>query len=697
MTTPSRASLPQLPLGFTTNPASITQTADEACADARAAVDELLASVTPATATFDNVLGTLLRLENQFQRVANVAVVRALTGGVRVGDTGGEEAATFKTAAGQAADKLNNFLADLKAEEMVGALVKAVYEEHQHDSGARLDTESWKALSEEHRSHALNGGLSFTAELQNKAVVIAKRISDLKGEFLDNLNNGEDCLWLTMAELEGVSEVTLNALKAGSAEFGGKFKVDLGGPHVRSILSQLALPATRQAVYIGMKTLAKGNIPLFQELVKLRHQAARSRGYPSYTAYRVEAMMAKTPAAVDALLKGLRDRALAQLPRDLEKLSGMSQERGQPPGAMTWADLPYYTRLYEQQNLSVDQDLIAQHFPLLPTVSKMLGLFGKLFGFVFRSFQHSSRREPQPGDPVLSWHQDVLIYSVWNDDLKQQGDSSSGFAGWLYLDLHPREGKVGGAQCRPLELGYHVGETPQERHYPSTVLLTNFARDSILAHADVTLLFHELGHGIHDLAGRCTYSRFHGAETAGDFNEAPSQMLENWCWDASALRYLSGHHQTGDPLPDDAIAAIIASRAVLPAVKLMEQLRMTLFDNAVHAATDVDTVFFDVDKIYAEFANLGGLGCDGDRHGYTTYRHLCSGNDGTMYSYLWSRAVAQDMYDAFFASNTLDSKVGRRYRHMVLEKGGSQAEMETLVGYLGRRPSFDAFYQSLGL
>ena len=40
---------------------------------------------------------------------------------------------------------------------------------------------------------------------------------------------------------------------------------------------------------------------------------------------------------------------------------------------------------------------------------------------------------------------------------------------------------------------------------------------------------------------------------------------------------------------------------------------------------------------------------------------------------------------------------GRRYRHTVLEKGGSQDEMKTLIDFLGREPKTDAFYEELGI
>lgn len=325
--------------------------------------------------------------------------------------------------------------------------------------------------------------------------------------------------------------------------------------------------------------------------------------------------MAKTPAAVIEFLDGIRGVVIRHLEGDLRKLLDLKTNdpaaQNQPNGdVILWSDIPYYSRLYEEQNYSVDQAQIAEYFPLYETVARMLALFGKLLGFVFIELtKHEAGSNADLVEQGLIWHPDVMLYSVWNDE--QEGGE---FAGYLYLDLHPRLGKCGGAQCRPLQLGF---ERPDgQRHYPSTVLLTNFTKPtsgktSLLQHSDVILLFHELGHGIHDLSGRCKYSRFHGAETAMDFSEAPSQMLENWCWDATALKHLSGHYQTGEMLPDGVIDSLLRTRVVLPAAKLMPQLRMTLFDSAVHsAARSAEDI--DVTKIYAECDRLGGITSVGD-------------------------------------------------------------------------------------
>jgi metallopeptidase MepB len=55
------------------------------------------------------------------------------------------------------------------------------------------------------------------------------------------------------------------------------------------------------------------------------------------------------------------------------------------------------------------------------------------------------------------------------------------------------------------------------------------------------------------------------------------------------------------------------------------------------------------------------------------------------------------MFYSVFKKDPMNKEEGRRYRHMVLEKGGSQEEMKTLEDFLGRKPNSDAFYQELGL
>ncbi|KAH8906666.1 thimet oligopeptidase [Coniochaeta sp. PMI_546] len=675
----SRRSSSQPPIKFAADAESIARAGSELCVDLHNSVNYLVSMVTPADATFDKVLRVLLEHENEMQLKANVIKMYSLV----------SPNASLRSAAAEWSEKIMHAEIDRKANTELFRLVDAKYD-------SSLDAENRKALVEEQQDYLRKGmGLRLVNAHGPRRTLLnkARRIEIIGSQFLKNLDGQEHSLWLTREELAGVPDNELSGLEVGIGNVAGKLRLNLNGPEARSFLTMAHSSVTRDRLYLEARQVE--NTHLFCEAVNLRSESARLMGYPSHLAYKVEVTMAKTPVAVMIFLNGIRDRLPCDVGKLLELKKADSTAQSGPHGdALLWSDIPYYSRVYEELNYSLDQNLIAEHFPLYQTISKMLGLFGRLFDFVFEKLENKDS-EPSILEQSLVWHSDVVLYSVWNDE--REGGK---FAGYLYLDLHPRPGKCGGAQCRPLQLGF---ERPDgQRHYPSTVLLTNFSkpaldRPSLLQHSDVVLLFHELGHGIHDVSGRCKYSRFHGAETVMDFNEAPSQMLENWCWDATALKELSGHYRTGATLPDTIITLLLRTRVVLPAVKLLPQLRMTLFDADVHSKVPLGDGSIDVAGIYADYADLGGIKNVGDKNGYATYRHLFSGSDAGLYSYLWSKVLAMDMFDTVFKQNPLDEKVGRRYRHFVLEKGGSQDEMDTVVQLLGRKPTSEAFYRSLGL
>ena len=45
----------------------------------------------------------------------------------------------------------------------------------------------------------------------------------------------------------------------------------------------------------------------------------------------------------------------------------------------------------------------------------------------------------------------------------------------------------------------------------------------------------------------------------------------------------------------------------------------------------------------------------------------------------------------------MNGDMGRKYRKLVLERGGSLDEMGNLEEFLGRKPSTEAFYDDLGV
>ena len=220
-------------------------------------------------------------------------------------------------------------------------------------------------------------------------------------------------------------------------------------------------------------------------------------------------------------------------------------------------------------------------------------------------------------------------------------------------------------------------------------------------------LFHELGHGIHDLVAKTKYSRFHGTMTVQDFCEAPSQMLEYLCWDPSQLQALSHHYLTGEKMPGQMIQRLVGSKNVNSGLFYLRQLQVSIFDLTIHQPesheaaekTDYSGLY---NSLRQEITRLEGPDPRGTSHqnwghGETTFFHLMSDYDAGYYGYLVSQVYALDLFHEVFEKDPKDIKEGRRYRHMILEKGGSQPAMKMLEDFLGRQPKSDRFYEDLGL
>lgn len=455
------------------------------------------------------------------------------------------------------------------------------------------------------------------------------------------------------------------------------------------------------------------NIDLFKEAIILRDEAARLLGYPNHAAFRIEDKMSKTPKVVLDFLGDLRTQLAPGGATEIAHLKDIKQKDLKARGIETEFDDNYYLwdhrfydRLMIEEEYTIDEQKIAEYFPITSTINGMLKIFEDLFGLVFIELDGADRDKLSPtgkGEDII-WHEDVKMFSVWDD---QSGGGS--FSGYLYLDLHPRPGKYGHAANFGLQPGFVYPNGT--RRYPATALVCNFSKPtktkpSLLKHDEVVTLFHELGHGIHDLVGRTTYARFHGTNVVRDFVEAPSQMLENWCWEPSQLKSLSNHYSTGEKITDELIEKLIKTKHVNDALFNLRQLHFGTFDMAVHTpSTHEDVEKMKVSELFndlrKEISGLKGPEVFGEPsdwgHGQATFGHLIGGYDAGYYGYLSSQVYSADMFFTVFKKDPMDAKEGRRYRHMVLEKGGSQDEMKTLTDFLGRPPNSDAFYKELGL
>ena len=80
-------------------------------------------------------------------------------------------------------------------------------------------------------------------------------------------------------------------------------------------------------------------------------------------------------------------------------------------------------------------------------------------------------------------------------------------------------------------------------------------------HDEVETFFHEFGHVMHQLCSQTETSKFNGTHVERDFVEAPSQMLENWCWEEETLKMMSGHYVDNSEIPKDLIDKLIGEKS----------------------------------------------------------------------------------------------------------------------------------------
>jgi metallopeptidase MepB len=691
---------PQPPPLFTYTAASIISETERLNADYKKLLDDIVGQTQPENATFAKVLSPVLADDNVSCKARRIM---SFYQHVSPHDE-------LREASTKADEITNEFDIECKMREDVFNVVNGAFEQRASES---LDVESLRVLEKERKRYIRNGLLIPAGEKRDRFKEIQKRLGTLCIQAQKNLNEEKGAIWFTPEELKGVPEddINIDELEKGTGENEGKVKLGFKYNHYFALIKYAHNPETRRRYLVADANKVNKNVPLFQEIITLRDEAARLLGYPDHASVRVEEKMAKNPTTINEFLGGLRGRLLEGGKQDIAKLLEYKkkdcEEKGIPfDGNFYMWDTSYYSRIQKEKEYSIDEIAISQYFPVDSTFKGMLKIFEEIFGLVFVEIKEEDRKRISSTGKAedIVWHEDVHLYSVWNGE-----DGGNEFVGYLYIDLHPRDNKYGHNANFGIDPGYLKEDGT--RNYPSTALVCNFSKPSatkpsLLKHHEVVTLFHELGHGIHDLVARTRYSYFHGTSVVDDFVEAPSQMLENWCWTPSVLKSLSHNWETNEQIPDGLIEKLISTKNLNSATQNLAQLLIGTFDMTIHTPKSHEAVKeLDAGKLWntlrGEITGIKGPedvgeGLNwGNRH--ANIGHFIGGYDAGYYGYLWSEVFSADMFHSFFKKNPMDKEQGRRYRKTVLEKGGSRDEMEFLTEFLGRPPNSEAFYKELGL
>lgn len=589
----------------------------------------------------------------------------------------------------------------LSAYEIEAAMRVDVYESlskvfpQVENASDKLDAESLRA-TEKIKNKFKRDGLSLEPSKRETVTDLRKRLSTLSIKFAKNMAEEDGSLEFTKEQLAGVPDAVLDQLTQIKSDDGTvKYKMTFKYPDVFPLLKYAENAETRKAVFTHFDNRNLNNDEILAEGVKIRSKISPILGYKNHSSFVLEDRMAKSPDNVLEFLKDLSTKLKPKAQEDVSVLLQYKKEDYEKRGLefdgklYSW-DIRFYANKLLEKEYKIDAQKISNYFPLDNTVKEILKLYEHVLRLKFYKVEEGKK----------VWHEDVHQFHVW--DANEKGEPTE-FLGWFYLDLHPRPNKYGHAANFNLSPGYTDLETGK-RVYPVTALVCNFSKPtekkpSLLKHDEVVTLFHEMGHGIHNLVSKTKYSRFHGTSVEWDFVEAPSQMLEYWPWNKEQLKSISKHYETGEPMDDELIDSLIKTKHVNDGINLTRQIFLASFDLAIHLLSESEAQNIDLVEKWNSIRKEHCLDTTGDfkSHAFSAFGHLMGGYDSGYYGYLWSEVFACDMYYSKFKADPLNSEAGYQYKTKVIGPGGSRDAMESLKDFLGREPNNSAFMEELGV
>lgn len=573
------------------------------------------------------------------------------------------------------------------------ALYQAYQAIHNSPEFAKLDTAQQKIIKNALKDFHLSG-IDLPAEQQARYKEISQQLSKLTSQFEQNLmdaTNGWQKLITDIDDLSGLPESALaQAKQAASAEDKDGWLINLQFPSYLAVMTYADNRELRHEHYQAFSTRASDQGPhagkwdnseIMESILALRHEKAQLLGFNNYAELSLATKMAASTDDVVQFLEDLADKSWRQARRDLAELQDFAASEHGLKHLEAW-DIGYYSEKMRQHFYQLSQEEVKTYFPSTKVIPGLFAILERLF-----AIQISAVNE------FDTWHPDVSFYQIHD----QHGE----LRGQFYLDLYARAKKRGGAW---MDNCVNRKTTADGIQIPVAFLVCNFtppngAEPALLTHDEVQTLFHEFGHGIHHLLTKINYTGVSGINgVEWDAVELPSQFLENWCWDKSALALISGHYQTGEPLPDALFDKMLAAKNFQAGMQMVRQLEFSLFDFKIHLNYQVGKggrIYSQLKQIREQVAVVKVPEFNRFAHSFS---HIFAGGYGAgYYSYKWAEVLSSDAFSLFEEKGIFDQATGAAFLHNILEQGGSQSAMTLFKNFRGREPNIDALLRHNGI
>jgi thimet oligopeptidase len=524
-----------------------------------------------------------------------------------------------------------------------------------------LDTASARMLRLTLRDFK-RAGVDRDETIRRRITELADRETVVAQEFSKNIREDVRTIKVTTEQLDGLPD---DYIADHPPDLDGCHIITTDYPDIYPFLTFCRDPEARRLAHVAF--LSRGwpaNDALLRELLSLRAEHAAILGYQDWASYDAEVKMIGDGPAIGSFIDRIVAASEQSALRDRDILLRRMRDDRPEATSIDRADSTYYAEVVRRESFDVDAQELRTYFEFSKVRAGLLAVTGRLFGLTYTEVVDAAK-----------WHDDVAVFDVDLDGESGQPQR----LGRIYLDLHPREGKYKHAAQFDLTRGI------KDRQPAVGALVCNMPR-GLMEHSDVVTLFHEFGHLVHHvLAGRHEWVRFSGVATEWDFVEAPSQMLEEWAWDADILGSFATN-SSDEPIPPDLVARMRAAHDFGRGYACRTQMFYASVSYDFHrlVTDDLTERVKELQSTYDVFPFVDGT------HFHTSFGHL-AGYTSAYYTYMWSLVIAKDLFSAFDPGDLFAVETAQRYRDTILAAGGSADAAELVERFLGRPYSFDAF------
>lgn len=555
-----------------------------------------------------------------------------------------------------------------------------------------LSTAQKKVIDNAIRDFKLSG-IDLPEAEQKRFAEISSQLSELASKFSNNVMDAT-MAWTKLvtdeSQLQGLPESAVQAASqlAKQKELEGwLFTLDI--PSYLPVMMYADNKALREEMYVAYATKASeqgpnagefDNTAIINQILTLRKEKAALLGFDNYAARSIATKMAQSEQQVMQFLQDLAKRSKPQAEAELQEIRDFAAQTYDEPELAAW-DIPYYAEKLKQQKYAISDELLRPYFPEDKVVAGLFEVVSRLYGLTI--VEQSDKN---------TWHQDVRYFDIF--------DSNNVHRGAFFLDLYAREHKRGGAwmdECRVRRI-----KADGTLQLPVAYLTCNFNqpigdKPALFTHNEVVTLFHEFGHGIHHMLTQIDVAGVSGINgVAWDAVELPSQFLENWCWQDEALAFISGHYESGEPLPAELLEKLQAAKNYQSAMQMVRQLEFAMFDFGLHQTFDDGTdVQAYLDSVRNEVAVVIPPSFNRFQH---SFGHIFAGGYAAgYYSYKWAEVLSSDAFSKFEEEGIFNPQTGESFLHNILEMGGSKEPMDLFTAFRGREPQIDALLRHSGI